>query len=93
MAIEKSPVVAAIAARRGISPVAVVIMWTLQHGVAVIPRTATLSKMEENARSAAAAVAAPLDAADMAALDALNQAHPYYWSPMPLLPPGAKPDC
>ena len=35
---------------------------------------------------------AALDAEDMAALGALNEAHPYYWSPMPLLPPGASPD-
>ena len=93
--IEQSPVVAAIAARRGEAPLAVVLRWTLQHGVSVVPRTATPAHIAENLRVAAAAAKGEgaLDAADMAALDALNEAHPYYWCPMPLLPPGAKPDC
>jgi 2,5-diketo-D-gluconate reductase A len=93
--IEKSPVVAAIAARRGETPLAVVLRWTLQHGVSVVPRTSTPAHIAENLRVAAAAAKGEgaLDAADMAALDTLNQAHPYYWCPMPLLPPGAKPDC
>jgi diketogulonate reductase-like aldo/keto reductase len=92
--IERSPVVAAIAARRGDSPLAVVLRWTLQHGVSIVPRTASPAHMAENLRVAAAAARGEgaLDAADMAALDALNEAHPYYWCPMPLLPPGATKD-
>ena len=92
--IEKSAVVAAIAQRRGETPIATVLRWTLQRGVSVVPRTATPAHIAENKRTAdeAAAGANALSAEDLAALDALNQGHCYYWSPLPLLPPGAKPD-
>jgi len=89
-AIERSPVVAAIAERRRTSPIGVVIQWTLQRGVTVIPRTATLAHMEANFESAAAPA---LSAEELAQLDALNEAHFYYWEPLPLQPPGAKKDC
>ena len=89
VAIEKSPVVAAIASRKSVSPVSVVLTWTLQHGVAVIPRTANPDKIASNAR---AAQAEPLSSDDLSALDELNAAHPYYWEPMPCLPRGAEKD-
>jgi len=89
--IEASPVVAAIAARRGESAVAVVLRWTLQRGVSVVPRTASAAKMAENLRTCTDGK--DLSAEDLGTLDALNQAHPYYWEPLPLCPPGTKPDC
>lgn len=48
MAIERSAVVAAIADRLRVSPVAVVLQWTLARGVVVIPRTADPKKIVEN---------------------------------------------
>lgn len=48
VAIERSPVVAAIAERLKVSAVAVVLRWTLARGVAVIPRTANPDKIVEN---------------------------------------------
>lgn len=48
MAIERSEVVAAIAQRLGVSAVAVILRWTLDRGVCVIPRTADRSKIVEN---------------------------------------------
>jgi 2,5-diketo-D-gluconate reductase A len=89
--IMKSEVIQRIAAARGTSPVEVVLRWTLQKGVAVIPRTATPTHMAENL---AVASAPPLSDADVAAVDALNRAWPYYWHPAPLFPEGTYvPDC
>ena len=90
VAIEKSPVVAAIAAARGTTPMDVAIRWTLARGVTVIPRTASPAHLKENLASAAAG---PLAVGDLAQLDELNEGHYYYWDPMPLQPPGAKRDC
>jgi diketogulonate reductase-like aldo/keto reductase len=73
VAIEKSPVVAAVAKKHGTSPVGVVIQWTLARGVTVIPRTATLSHMKENLESAGKQ--SLLSAEDLAQLDALNDAY------------------
>lgn len=85
-----SPVIDAIAAKRGSSTVAVVMRWTLQRGVSVIPRTASPEKIAENLREALSG--APLDDNDLAALDALNAGHPYYWWAAPLLAPGTPED-
>lgn len=90
VAIEKSPVIAAIAQQRGTSAVAVVLQWTAQKGICIIPRTTVPAHMAENLQ---APDAAPLTEGDVAAIDALNRAHCYYWWPLPLLPPGSKPDC
>ena len=91
--IEKSAAVAAVAARRGLTPHAVVQAWTLAHGVVIIPRTADAAKQAASvALAARAAAGAVLEPADVAELDALDEAHPYYWSPMAVLPPGAQPD-
>jgi diketogulonate reductase-like aldo/keto reductase len=94
VAIENSPVVAAIANARGESPLATVLRWTLQRGVSVVPRTANPAHMAENLRVAVATAKGEsvLAAAELATLDALDQAHPYYWHPLPLLPPGSPPD-
>ena len=90
VALEKSPVVAAIATRRGVSPLAVVLRWTLHKGVVIIPRTANVKHMEDNMKVAMGGE--PLCEADVAALDALNEAHFYYWLPAASLPPGSKAD-
>lgn len=71
--IERSPVVARIAAARGSTPIAVVLQWTLQKGIAVIPRTATPQHMASNL---AVEAAPPLSAEEVAELDALNEDHP-----------------
>ena len=74
VAIERSAVVARIAAARGCSPVAIVLKWTLQKGIAVIPRTATPAHIAENL---AVADAPPLTDAQVAELDAMDEKHPY----------------
>jgi 2,5-diketo-D-gluconate reductase A len=90
VAIEKCAVVARIAKRLRTTPLMVVLRWTLQKGVMVIPRTGTASHLVENISCADARYA--LSATDMAALDAKNTGHPYYWSPLPSQPPGTLPD-
>jgi len=89
VALEKSPVVARVAAERGSTPLATVLRWTLQKGVAVHPRTGTPAHMAANL---AAAAEPPLAPEHEAALDALNANWPYYWWAMPLLPKGAVPE-
>jgi len=84
--IEKSPVVAALASARGISPVSLILRWTLQKGAVIIPRSSKPVNQKSNLETLAIP---PLTPNEMAQLDALNRAHPYYWSPMPLLPPGS----
>ena len=73
VAIERCATTAAIASAHGVTPVAVVLAWTLARGVGVIPRTATPAHMEENLRAGQVA----LTPAELAALDAKNQAHFY----------------
>ena len=86
-----SPVLAAIAAHHGLSLGGVVLKWTVQKGVSVVPRSANPQHQASNFK-AASSTTPPLSPQEMAQLDALNKAHPFYWSPMPLLPPGALPD-
>ena len=81
----KSAVVARIAAERGCSPIAVVLRWTLQKGVAVIPRSASPAHMAANL---AVAASPPLTSSQVAEIDALNENWPYYWHPAPLFPRG-----
>jgi len=88
--IERSETIKGIADRLGKSPIAVVLRWTLQHGVVVVPRTSTPSHIAENLEAACASFQLSTD--DVGIIDALNEAHPYYWSPLPLLPPGTLPD-
>ena len=44
-----------IAAKHGITPLAVVIRWTLHHGVSVIPRSGDAEHIRENCREIALA--------------------------------------
>ena len=90
--IEKSSVIARIAAAHvTATPIAIVLRWTLQRGVAVIPRTATPAYMAANL---AVETLAPLTAEELLEIDALNEDHPYYWDPEPLFPAGTyKRDC
>jgi diketogulonate reductase-like aldo/keto reductase len=81
-----SPVVAGIAERLSVSPLAVVLKWTVCRDVGCIPRTATPGHMEENLKVLTDNSAVPLSEEDLSALDQLNQAHCYYWSPLPCLP-------
>jgi diketogulonate reductase-like aldo/keto reductase len=94
VAIENSPVISAIAKAHGESPLAIVLRWTLQRGVSVVPRTANPAHLADNLRVAVAAAKgeSALSADELAKLDALDQAHPYYWHPLPLLPPSSPPD-
>jgi len=62
------PVVAKIAAATGRTPAQVLIRWSLQRGVSVIPKSATRSRIEENF----GALEFELDDESMAALDALD---------------------
>ncbi|MFE9632568.1 aldo/keto reductase [Streptomyces sp. NPDC006463] len=62
------PAVAEIAAKHGRSTAQVVLRWHLQHGNIVIPKSATPARIRENAD----VFGFELDAADIAALDALG---------------------
>ena len=90
VSIEKSQIIAAIAARRNESPNAIVLRWTLQNGVVVIPRTANVQHMKANLETATGGE--PLSDVDMKTINEINQAHQYYWWPLPCLPKGDKED-
>lgn len=62
------PAVAEIAAKHGRSAAQVVLRWHLQHGTVVIPKSVTPARIRENAD----VFGFELDAADIAALDALG---------------------
>jgi 2,5-diketo-D-gluconate reductase A len=62
------PVVARIAAATGRTPAQVLIRWSLQRGVSVIPKSSTPTRIEENF----GALDFELDEESMAALDALD---------------------
>ena len=68
----------------GKSPVQVVLKWTIQSGVVAIPRSGNAEHIAENADC----IEWSLSDEDMAAISALDEAHPYYWDPLPCLAPG-----
>ena len=83
--IEQHQAIREISEKHNTNPVSVVLKWTAARGVCVVPR----SKSEEHIKQNYAAIEGSgfeLDEADMAALDAMDEAHPYYWSPVPFLP-------
>lgn len=79
--IEDNRTVKQIAARRGTHPAKIVLRWTLQKGVVIIPRSTKAKHIVENLDCASPECA--LSAEEVAALDNLNENHPYYWSPSP----------
>lgn len=77
--IENSPIVASIAARVNKSPLQVVLKWTLQNGVGVIPA----AKQEVHIKENLELFDFTLSEDDMSKLNAMNEEHPYYWDPKP----------
>lgn len=67
-----------IAKKNGRSVTAVNLCWTLQKGIAVIPRSASEEHIKENLQ----ALDFKLSDEDMAELDQLDEAYPYYWNPV-----------
>ncbi len=75
------------------SPTQVVLAWTLQRGVAVIPRSGDAGHIRANLAvlggegkgegDGEGGVALALSDAQLAALDALDENYPYYWCPKP----------
>jgi len=76
--IDKSPVVANIGKKMGLTPVQTVIRWTVQKGVMAIPRSKDPAHQLENLKALEGPDISP---EDMAAIDALHENHPYYWLP------------
>jgi len=71
------PAVAAVAARVGRSPAQVLLRWALQHDLVVLPKSVHEARIRENA----ALFDFALDAAAMAALDALEEGLATGWDP------------
>ena len=119
VALEQCPLVAAIAKAHGSTPFKVVLAWTLQRGVGVIPRSATPANLRDNLTAGqltlsleelsqldgkneahfycACAPPTPVDAPSCRVLVSSRSLHrppppPPDWDPMPLQPPGSKPD-
>jgi 2,5-diketo-D-gluconate reductase A len=65
----RSPVLARIAKDHGVTPAQVVLRWHLQHGIVVIPKSATPERIDENLD----VFGFTLTDEQMAALDALSQ--------------------
>lgn len=74
------PRLASIAAKHGKSVAQVLIRWVLQHDMVVIPKSVHRKRLAENADVFDFA----LDAADMAALDAMNEDLRTCWDPSDL---------
>jgi diketogulonate reductase-like aldo/keto reductase len=77
--IENSPVVSGIATRVKKSPLQVVLKWTIQNGVGVIPAAKQEAHIKENLDL----FDFTLSEEDMALLNGLNEDHVYYWDPKP----------
>jgi diketogulonate reductase-like aldo/keto reductase len=71
------PRVATVARRHGRTNAQVMIRWCLEHGTVVIPKSTRRERIAENF----AALDFTLDAADMAALDALDEGLRTCWDP------------
>jgi len=79
--IEEDKTIASIAARIGRTPMQVVLRWTIQSGVVVIPRSSSLDHIKENLQI----FDFELSPTDMQILDNLNKDYPYYWDPVPTI--------
>ena len=66
-----------VARQCSLTPAQVMIRWCLQRGCVVIPKSVTPSRIEENAQLGDA----PLSAADMKSLDALDEHFVTHWDP------------
>jgi diketogulonate reductase-like aldo/keto reductase len=71
------PIVTAIAARVGRSAAQVLLRWSLQHGMVVLPKSTREARIRENA----AIFDFSLDAADMTALDGCEEGLVTGWDP------------
>jgi diketogulonate reductase-like aldo/keto reductase len=71
------PVLARVAASRRRTPAQVLLRWGLQHGLVVIPKSVHEERIRENAGLYDFA----LDAAEMGALDALDEGYRTSWDP------------
>jgi len=71
------PVLVAIGKRHGKTSAQVLLRWALQHGVCAIPKSARPERIAENA----ALFDFALDAADIKALDALDEGYRTSWDP------------
>ncbi len=71
------PVLARISGKHGRTPAQVLLRWGLQHGLVVIPKSVHPGRIRENADVFGFA----LDAADMGALDALDEGYRTSWDP------------
>jgi methylglyoxal/glyoxal reductase len=71
------PALAAIARKHGRTPAQVLLRWGLQHDLVVIPKSVHPARIRENA----GALAFALDAADLAALDGLEEGYRTSWDP------------
>ncbi|WP_243767264.1 aldo/keto reductase [Paenibacillus agricola] len=65
------PVLAKLAAKHGKTPAQVILRWSLQNGIVVIPKSITPARIQENA----AIFDFTLSAEDISELDALNENH------------------
>lgn len=73
----KHPVITEIAAKYGRTPAQILIRWSLQHGLVVIPKSVRPERIRENADVFGFEIKAP----DMARLDALDERSHLAWNP------------
>lgn len=73
----QDPVIAEVAAKVGRTPAQVLLRWSLQHGLVVIPKSSRPERIEENAQ----VFDFSLSPADMARLDGLDEGHHTSWNP------------
>src|SRR2546422_7331586 len=71
------PVISQIASRHGRTPAQVLIRWSLQHGLVVIPKSIRPDRIRENA----AVFDFELNADDMKRLDSLDESSHVAWDP------------
>ncbi len=73
----KHPVITEIAAKYGRTPAQILIRWSLQHGLVVIPKSVRPERIRENADVFGFEIKSP----DMARLNALDERSHVAWNP------------